>query len=118
MNSFSAEAWLAHMAEIREKDRVINYVRSLDLTTENFDFEQMAYELNIENPILRDMLEILVEVRFKRMEFELMAKKKLRRVKRNVDKFQSCKNKMEFRVARAMEEAKAREEAKALEEEK
>ena len=78
----------------------------------------MAYDLNLTNPIVRDLLEVWVEMRCRRMGFEPRVTKSLAKIKRQVDKFQKTKTKMERRVARAMEEAKAREEAKIREEEK
>ena len=84
MNRFSVEAMFAQIAaEVAEKDKIINYVKSLDFNAgQAIDFEQMAYELNLTNPIIKDLLEIWVEMRFRRMNFELRVMKKLRRIKR------------------------------------
>ena len=77
------------MAEVAEKDRILRYVKGLDFTKIDYpiDYEEMAYDLNITNPIVRDLLEIWVEMRCRRMDFVPRVMKKLTKIKRQLDKF-------------------------------
>ena len=77
-------------AQPGELERVKHFVKTLDFNqvTGPMDRNQMREQLNVENPLVIDLVNHWIEVRCRRLQFERIARRQVQMLKHEFESFQ------------------------------